>query len=140
MDTKRLIIFGGIIAAIVLGVSFFSPTPQSKEIPSAAKPMIAVSTFALYEIANAVAGDAVKVHPIIPLGTDAHMFTPNPSQVADISKAALLLYNGAGFESWAGNLKNTLPATTHVVDMSQNVVLLKSDEHHGEASDGEHHH
>jgi len=141
MNTKRLIVFGGIITAIVIGISFFSPKPQSKEISSQSKPIIAVSTFSLYEIAGAVAGDAVKVHPIIPLGTDAHMFTPNPSQVADISKAALFVYNGAGFESWAENLKNTLPQTTRSVDMSQNVVLLKSEiEHHGEDTDGEHHH
>jgi len=141
MDTKRLIIFGGIIAAIVIGVSFFSPKPQSKEVSSQTKPIISVSTFALYEIAKTVAGDLVEVHPIIPLGTDAHMFTPNPSQVADISKSPLFVYNGAGFESWAENLKNTLPKTTQVVDMSQNVVLLKSEiEHHGEETDGEHHH
>lgn len=141
MDAKRLIVFGGIIAAIVIGISFFSPKPQSKEVSSQTKPIISVSTFALYEIAKTVAGDSVEVHPIIPLGTDAHMFTPNPSQVAEISKSALFVYNGAGFESWAGNLKNTLPQTTQVVDMSQNVVLLKSEiEHHGEETDGEHHH
>ncbi|ADR35165.1 periplasmic solute binding protein [Sulfuricurvum kujiense DSM 16994] len=141
MDTKRLIIFGGIIAVIVIGVSFFSPKPQSKEVSSQTKPIISVSTFALYEIAKTVAGDSVEVHPIIPLGTDAHMFTPNPSQVADISKSSLFVYNGAGFESWAENLKNTLPKTTQVIDMSGHVVLLKGEaDHHGEETDGEHHH
>ncbi len=141
MDTKRLIIFGGIITAIVIGVSFFSPKPQSKEVSSQTKPIISVSTFALYEIAKTVAGDSVEVHPIIPLGTDAHMFTPNPSKVADISKSSLFVYNGAGFESWAENLKNALPKTTQVVDMSRYAVLLKSEaEHHEEETDGEHHH
>jgi zinc transport system substrate-binding protein len=141
MDTKRLIIFGGIITAIVIGVSFFSPKPQSSEASLQTKPIISVSTFALYEIAKTVAGDSVEVHPIIPLGTDAHMFTPNPSNVAEISKSSLFVYNGAGFESWAENLKNALPKTTQVVDMSRYVVLLKSEvEHHGEETDGEHHH
>jgi len=141
MDTKRLIIFGGIIAAIVIGVNFFSPKPQSKEVSSQTKPIVSVSTFALYEIAKTVAGDSVEVHPIIPLGTDAHMFTPNPSNVAEISKSSLFVYNGAGFESWAENLKNALPKTTQVVDMSRYVVLLKSEaDHHEEETDGEHHH
>ncbi len=91
------------------------------------KPIIAVSTFSLYEAARAVAGDTLEILPIVPLGSDAHMFSPNPSQVAQISSAAFFIYNGAGFETWAQALKNTLPQTTKVIDMSRHMALLKSD-------------
>jgi zinc transport system substrate-binding protein len=138
MDTKRLIVFGGIIAAIVIGVSFFSPKPQAKQTEGEAKPIVSVSTFSLYEVARAIAGDELEVHNIIPLGGDAHMFSPNPTQVAEISSASLFIYNGAGFETWAESLKNTLPKTTQILDMSQHVALQKSEEdHHDEHEEGD---
>lgn len=146
MDTKRLIFFGGVIVAIVVGMSFFSPKPQKKEGITEAKAVVSVSTFSLYEIATAVSGDVIDVRSIVPLGSDAHMFSPNPTQVADISKSALFIYNGAGFETWAESLINNLPKTTHILDMSQHVVLQKSEEdadenaHHDEHGDDAHEH
>lgn len=128
MDTKRLLVFGSVIIAVIIGLTFFAPQPQPKQEGRDNKPMVSVSTFSLFEVANAVAGDAMNVHPIVPLGSDAHMFSPNPTQVADISKSAFFIYNGAGFETWAESIKNTLPKTTQVIDMSQHVVLQKSEE------------
>lgn len=103
------------------------------------KPIIAVSTFSLYEAARAVAGDTLEVLSIVPLGSDAHMFSPNPSQVAQISSAAFFVYNGAGFETWAQALKNNLSPTTNVIDMSKHVTLLKSDDTREEHGDHEEH-
>lgn len=128
MDTRRLIVFGGIIAAIVIGMTFFSPKLQPIQKGQETKLVVSVSTFSLYEAAHAVAGDAIDIHSIVPAGNDAHMFSPNPMQVAELSKSALFIYNGAGFETWAESLKNTLPKTTHVIDMSQHVSLQKNDE------------
>lgn len=139
MDMKRLIVFGGVIAAIVIGMSFFSPKLQTKEGSAGEKMVVSVSTFSLYEVARAVAGDAMDIHPIVPLGSDAHMFSPNPTQVAELSKSALFVYNGAGFETWAEGVKTTLSSTTGVVDMSQHVVLAK-EEDHDEHTEDEHHH
>ncbi|WP_305532436.1 metal ABC transporter solute-binding protein, Zn/Mn family [Sulfuricurvum sp.] len=135
MDTKRLIVFGGVIAAIVIGMSFFSPKPQKKEGTTEAKAVVSVSTFSLYEVATAVAGDAMDVRSIVPLGSDAHMFSPNPTQVAEISSGTFFIFNGAGFETWAESLKNTLPKTTQIVDMSQHVAMQKSEEEHEERHD-----
>ncbi|MGA9046701.1 metal ABC transporter solute-binding protein, Zn/Mn family [Sulfuricurvum sp.] len=141
MDAKRLLVFGSIILAIIGGLTFFSPQLQKKEEGSAGKPMVSVSTFSLWEVANAVAGDGIDVHSIVPLGSDAHMFAPNPSQVAEISDSAMFIYNGAGFEMWAESLTHTLPKTTQILDMSQHVALQKSEEeHHDEAEDGDAHH
>jgi len=130
MDTKRLLVFGSVIIAVIVGLTFFAPQPQPKQEGRENKPMVSVSTFSLFEVANAVAGDAMDVHPIVPLGSDAHMFSPNPTQVADISKSAFFIYNGAGFETWAESIKNTLPKTTQVIDMSQHVALQKGEEEH----------
>jgi zinc transport system substrate-binding protein len=98
-----------------------------------------VSTFPLYEAACAVAGEQMDVRTIIPLGSDPHVFSPNPKQVAQVSESALFVYNGAGFESWAENLKNTLPQGVTVIDMSQHVTLLEhTEEGHHEKGHAEH--
>jgi zinc transport system substrate-binding protein len=141
MDTKRLLVFGSVIIAVIVGLTFFSPKPKPKQEGEEIKPMVSVSTYSLLEAARAVAGDAIEIRSIVPLGGDAHMFSPNPTQVAEISGAALFIYNGAGFETWAESLKNTLPKTTQVIDMSQHVTLQKSEEEHheGEEHADEHH-
>lgn len=139
---KIVLLFAGIIAIIVL---LTWVTAQKEPAASSAKSIIVVSTFSQYEAACAVAGDTLHIRSIIPLGSDTHMFTPNPTQVADISKSALFVYNGAGFETWAQSLTTTLGKTTQVIDMSQHVVLQKSDEHqedhdeHGHKADHQDH-
>lgn len=149
MDIKRLVIFGTLIAAFAAGMFFLTPKGEIAKVSSVEKPRVIVSTFSLLESARAVGADEIDVQSIVPLGSDTHMFSPNPKQVAEISNASLFVYNGAGFETWAESLKNTLPKTTHVLDMSQHVTLQKNEEeHHDEhgeeaehtAHEAEHHH
>ncbi|MFZ2890023.1 metal ABC transporter substrate-binding protein [Sulfuricurvum sp.] len=139
MDTKRLLVFGSIIIAVIVGLTFFASQPQPKQDETKVEPIVSVSTFSLLEAARAVAGNAIDVRSIIPLGSDAHMFSPNPTQVAEISGGALFIYNGAGFETWAESLTNTLPKTTQILDMSQHVALQKSEEEDVDEHDNDEH-
>jgi zinc transport system substrate-binding protein len=143
MNTKRLIIVGGVITAAIVTAVFMGTKAQPMKKEST-KPIIAVSTFSLYEAAHEVGGDLIDVEAIVPLGSDPHMFSPNPKQVAQISTSSLFVYNGAGFETWAENMKKTLPSTTHVIDMSQYVILNTSQEdvheHHEHHEEHEQHH
>lgn len=129
-------IFAAAIMAVIAGLAFFAPDTRDGLRETKARPVVMVSTFPLYEAARAVAADAMEIRTIIPFGTDPHVFSPNPQQVADISKSALFVYNGAGFESWAESLKNTLPSGVKVIDMSRHVVLQKSEEEHHDEEAG----
>lgn len=127
MNKKRLIFVGIILVTVGLSMQFFSaksPTLTKQD----DKPIVAVSTFTLYEVSNVIAGETLKVFPIVPLGSDAHMFSPSPSDVAEISNSAFFIYNGAGFETWAQSLKQTLPQSVKVIDMSKHVALLKEND------------
>ncbi len=137
---KKMIFFSLIVALFAVVLVLFAPNKKEAPLGTKERPVIAVSTFALYEIARSLAGEKLDVRTIIPLGSDAHMFSPTPKEVAAITSSALFIYSGAGFESWAEPLKNTLPSSVRVVDMSAHVALLKSkeEEHHGHAE--EHHH
>jgi zinc transport system substrate-binding protein len=139
MNSKRVLIRGTIALFSFVGIAFLVSSIQTKKIEEA-RPKVYVSTFALYEAANNVANGAMEIHSIVPLGSDPHMFSPNPTQVANISNAELFVYNGAGFEVWAKSLTNTLPKTTKVIDMSQYVQLHQSDKHEEHSHEnGEHH-
>lgn len=135
IEKNRFFIFGSILIAVIVASMVFMPQ-LTKTQTKMEKPVVSVSTFSLYESAKAVGGDAVDVRSIVPLGSDAHMFSPNPSHVAELSKSALFVYNGAGFESWAEGMKKSLPSSVKAIDMSRYAVLLKSE--HGEGHDTEH--
>ena len=128
MEARRIFIFAGTIIAVLGGMIFFTAQFQKKENQPEDRLVVSVSTFSLWEAARAVAGNAIDVRAVVPLGNDPHMFSPNPTQVVEISKSTLLIYNGAGFEAWVESLKETLPKSTRILDMSQHVALHKSDQ------------
>ena len=124
---KALAFFVAIAGAFVGFYVMFSATMK----PSLAqKPTVMVSTFALYDISRTVAGDTLEIKTVVPLGGDAHAYSPTPSDVATLSKAPLFLINGAGFEGWVDSLKTTLPSSVRIVDMSAHVGLLDNDPHY----------
>lgn len=127
MSKGRLIVIGGIVVTVVFAAILLLTKTQTTGMKSS-KPMVVVSTFSLYEAASVVGGKTLDIVSIIPFGSDVHMFSPTPSQVAQISKATFFIYNGAGFETWAKSLESTLPQTVSTVDMSRHVVLLKEKE------------
>ena len=117
---------------IAFGAAFvgFSMLLAPAKKTSMAKPMISLSTFPLYESARIVAGDTLNIKTIIPLGSDAHAYSPSPADVAEISKSSLFIYSGGGFEAWAQPLKSSLPKSLKIIDMSRHVELLKNDPHY----------
>ncbi|MEN8303197.1 MAG: metal ABC transporter substrate-binding protein [Campylobacterota bacterium] len=91
------------------------------------KPMVAVSTFSLYDITKHISGSTLEIINIIPFGVDPHSYEPTPKSMADITESELVLYSGAGLEPWTDGFE----FKNRVVDMSKHVTLreLESDEH-----------
>ncbi len=98
------------------------------------KPIISLSTFALYDIAKNVAGDEVELFKILPDGTSAHTFEPSPKDMVKIVKSSIVFYSGAGLEPWIKGFK----FNSKSIDMSQFVKLRELKE--GEHNHDEHHH
>jgi len=61
---------------------------------------IAVTFDAIYELTLAVVGDRADIYEIVPSGTDVHDFEPSTDDLAGISGARLVIYNGLGLEPW----------------------------------------
>ncbi len=90
------------------------------------KRIIAVSTYAMYDIVKHLVGDTFEVVSILPFGVDPHSFEPTPTLMAKIEDASLVVYSGAGLEPWTKNYT----FKHHVIDMSKFVSLRKLGDHH----------
>ena len=106
--------------------------------PASKKPIIGVTTFALYDMTKCIAGGTVTVVNILPFGVDPHSFEPTPRLMTSIEKSSLLIYSGAGLEPWIHGFKFKHKA----VNMSKYVKLRKLRADEIEKNDGheEHHH
>jgi len=102
------------------------------------KPIVAVSTFALYDATNYIAQGSVDVVNIIPFGVDPHSFEPTPKTMAQLEHASVVFYNGAGLEPWTQGFDFHAKA----IDMSKYVHLrvLEHNAHHEEEHHDNHHH
>ena len=66
----------------------------------AGKPVVLTSFYPLYYFASQIAGDRMEVRNLVPAGAEPHDWEPKPQDVAAIRDAAVLIYNGGGFEHW----------------------------------------
>ena len=94
------------------------------------KPLIALSTYALYDVAKNIAGESLNIVCILPYGVDVHSFEPTPKIMAKIRDAKLVVYSGAGLQPWT----HTFEDQKNGLDMSRYMKLLDA------SSDDEHEH
>lgn len=101
------------------------------------KPYIAVTSFAIYDIANHIVADQVEIKKLIPFGVEMHTYMPSVKTMTEISKAEVFIFNGLGVEPW---IKKEYP---NQLDMSKSVRLQEAQDEECEGHDDEgheHHH
>jgi len=129
MNFKNGILKAAVAVFVSLIVIFIAPL-SAKELTQ--KPIIAASTFSLYDISKNIAGESAEVFMILPFGVDVHSYEPSPKEMIKISKSDLILYSGAGLEPWIGKFE----FKNRAIDISKQVTLSKpsgNHEHHGDA-------
>lgn len=98
---------------------------------------VAVSFYPMYDFTKNVAGDLADVHTLIPPAMEPHDWEPTPQDIASIEKADVLVYNGAGMESWMDQVKDSLSNSKLVqVEASQGITLHEG----GEEEEHDHDH
>jgi zinc transport system substrate-binding protein len=94
---------------------------------------IYVSFYPMYFLASEIAGDKAEIITMVPPGAEPHDWEPTPKMAIELNKADMLIYNGAGMETWIDNILTIIDkGRTKVVDASMGIELLKSEEHGGE--------
>ena len=147
------IIGGGIAAAVIIAVLFVSmgtqndtaPLPIENDvvIPSEDKFLVYTTFYPLYQFTQGVAGDAADVRILIPSNGDPHSFELGPKTIVDLTKADMLIYNGAGFEPYIDEIMSSSDFDHIVfVDSSEGITLMEGEAHdhssHGSNGDEKH--
>jgi ABC-type Zn uptake system ZnuABC Zn-binding protein ZnuA len=101
-----LLLLVGIAAAGCEGAPAPQPAPRLS---------VVTSFFPLYDFTRQVAGDRAQVVSLVPPGVEPHDWEPSPADVARLQKAAVFVYNGAGFEQSADRLLRELAGSRVVL-------------------------
>jgi zinc transport system substrate-binding protein len=122
---------------IIVAAAAVFATVASLQGAASEKKVVVASVPPVYNIVKAIGGDRVELHLLVPPGASPHTFSPKPSAVKKLSKAAFYAGVGAGLEFWASKMiaasgnKNIT-----VINMTDKIELIGVHEeagHEGEA-------
>jgi len=121
-------------AALLFAGCDAGPAPSR---PAAtARPKVVATFFPLYDFTRQVAGDRAEVVSLVPAGVEPHDWEPSPRDVADVGKAALLVYIGAGFEPAMERMLREIGSQGPLaIDITAGLPLLEVGEARGRGAD-----
>lgn len=117
---------GRAIAVLLCALAVAGCRPLSAD--ATTFPVVA-SFYPLAEFARRIGGERVTVRTLVPAGAESHDYEPTPQDVAAISRARVLVFNGAGFEPWVAKLSGELPASAVTVNATAGLPLAGGDPH-----------
>ncbi len=100
-----------IVAIAVAVLQSPGPTTSSND-----QPVVATTIFPLYDIVQNIAGDAVNVELILPVGASPHTFEPTPSLLRDLEGASVVYAMGYGADDWSFTIAESIEAEVELVD------------------------
>lgn len=91
---------------------------------SSAKPLQVVTTFSLLgDIVQAIGGDRVEIHSMVPMGTDPHEYQPLPLDVVKATQADVLFWNGLDMETGDGWFAKLVDVAGKALDTPEVIEL-----------------
>jgi zinc transport system substrate-binding protein len=115
---KKIIIFTIII---LVALFLFTKKEESQENK---KITLLTNSFPISDFTSKIGGERVRVVNLLPSGTEIYFFNPSLRDIADIKKADVFFYNGAGIEYWISSYFKEKPE--NFVDISSYFKLLDS--------------
>jgi zinc transport system substrate-binding protein len=130
----------GLLAVLLCGLTALAGCAKPEAADRAnGKITVYTSIYPLAYFAEQIGGKRVDVRALVPPGTEPHEFELSTRDMARLSQADVFIYNGAGLEAWADQVKQTLdPSRTVQMNATKGVPLLDAKEEHDEH--GEHGH
>jgi len=110
-----------VLPVLVLAACQQAPPPDGK-------PLVVASFYPMYDFTRHVAADRAQVISLVPPGVHGHDWEPSPQDVAQVRRARVFVYNGAGFEPWVDKLlAEGKGASTVVVAASAGLTVARAD-------------
>ena len=85
------------------------------------RPLCVATTGIVADLVAQVAGDACRVHALMGPGVDPHLYRPSPGDVAHLSAAAVVFYNGLHLEGKMAQLLQRLGRHRPVVSLGEHL-------------------
>lgn len=125
------------VAILVIVITFSSLNLQWFP-PIEGKIKVVTTFYPLAYLAEAIGGEKIIVRSLMPYNVDPHHWQPSPSDILEIEKADIIVFNGAGLDDWIKseilsliNLSSKL-----IVDTTEGLQLIELNEencsHHNE--------
>lgn len=112
-----------LLALLLVCVISLSACAKGTDKASTGKPVIYTSFFPIYSLTKEIAGDTLDVRMFIPSGVDPHFWEPTPKNLKELSRADLLIVNGANMEKWVDKVSDNIPKL-RVLTLSDSVDLI----------------
>jgi zinc transport system substrate-binding protein len=136
MKASRYGLFAAALAAVMVSCDQSPPRPPTAQSPPAqpppappppARPLVVASIYPLFDFARNVAGDRAEVVSLVPPGVEPHDWEPSPRDVAQLQRAKVFVYNGAGLEPWVDKLARDIQGGGVIlVNATDGLPLLKA--------------
>ncbi|MCX7884993.1 MAG: metal ABC transporter substrate-binding protein [Caloramator sp.] len=98
-------------------------TDESKKIT------VCTSFYAMYDFSKKIGGDKINLINLVPSGIEPHDWEPSPKDIANLEKADVLIYNGAGMEDWIDKVINSLNNKKLItIETSAKISLLQNED------------
>ncbi len=91
------------------------------------RPIIYTSIYPLYFLAYEIGKENIDLRIVVPAGSESHDYEPSIKQLKDIEKADIFIYIGAGLETWADRLLNSIISEEKALRASDLVELIQVD-------------
>ncbi|WP_438497343.1 metal ABC transporter substrate-binding protein [Paenibacillus sp. IHBB 3054] len=116
-----------------------TPAAETTAVPAADKLDIKVSFYPMYEFTKNVAGELADVEVLVPAGMESHDWEPTAQDMAKITDADVLVYNGAGMEGWVEQVLDSASGSKMVtVEASKGLEIKEGSEEEADAHSHEH--
>ena len=130
MQKNRLkALVSSVIAAVfLLSTAGCATNSQSANVGNKSeskKPLLYATFFPVADLSKQIVGDKMEVKSVISGSQEPHDFELQTAQRAELSKADLIVYNGAGMESFISDLREAIGKDEKFLDLSQGLTLLK---------------
>jgi len=128
---KRILYLIILIFMVTVGCS---NTPDVKpDIVSKDKIIVYSTIYPVYDFAQKIGGEKIDLRLMVPPGAEPHDWEPSAKLIAEIEKAHVLIYNGAGMETWIDRIIGAIDNKGLIVlEATKDIDLLRFEE------DGDH--
>lgn len=107
-----------VVIPLAMLATLYTDRPAQQDSGAQEKTIVVASFHPLYEFAAHVGGDRAEVSSLVPAGIEPHDWEPTAQDKQRVQSSDMLVINGAGFESWAGDMEAKL-----IVDTSDGIEL-----------------